>query len=705
MLAFSCKNQFNELSNNSTSGYGTIYFVDSSRTVLETVEKDDFTKIILYSKKSDSLEAQKISEWKSYSDFVQSTVSVAIGTYDFYLEAFAGNVKFESDEITAEIKENQKTNVNFVLHLVNRGEGNGNVKITYLFGDHNVATADFKLYKVEYVDDGNGGKIRTLNNVDVSFKGNDENSEGDWNIWGGPENPEQKNHCIFEKSIPAGQYELTARFESESEDYVAEYSTSVSVSEGITSSKEITIENFNPYYAITYNGVKDSVPQKLPEKYSMYDKIEIPSLTKNYYEFQGWYTDENLEVPFEGITRYGNMRGNLNLFPKWKLKESQYLLFDYESVQDPDSPEWKDYYKFSMFEEDLANAEISEGNPRIPNYEFPVIGGPDFFYYLINDLEDGYVIKKSNNDSSNIPAFVESTEEVVIINDIFYDNESDTLYGLGTKYSGDVQDLVLYSYNKNETYFTLTSTFDAAYLLNTDTTELNTFVVRNNKTYILYKEIDYSSGAVINTVCLDIFDPNGGEPTKTIDISESFDNKDNLSINDMTVIDEKIYILWSYLKYDNNVAYNPNVPSKIESFGGVLCVNEDETVKNLFTIPSELKPIRIPNRNDPDVTALVNYYGPSSDEDKSYLFGPTKFIAIKPKKLVFADEGIFVYNDGKEFNNPKYKNINRVVEMDLENNTAVKDVSVSFTKEVEDAIAVYSDYSPIYPAGQTVSPQ
>ena len=43
--------------------------------------------------------------------------------------------------------------------------------------------------------------------------------------------------------------------------------------------------------------------------------------------------------------------------------------------------------------------------------------------------------------------------------------------------------------------------------------------------------------------------------------------------------------------------------------------------------------------------------------------------------------------------------------MDLENNTAVKDVSVSFTKEVEDAIAVYSDYSPIYPAGQTVSPQ
>lgn len=695
MLAFSCKNQFNELSNNSTSGYGTIYFVDSSRTVLETVEKDDFTKIILYAKKSDSLEAQKISEWKSYSDFVQSTVSVAIGTYDFYLEAFAGNVKFESDEITAEIKENQKINVNFVLHLVDKGEGNGNVKITYLFDEYNVASADFKLYKVEYVDDDKGGKIRTLNNVDVSFEGNDENPEGDWDIWGDSENPEQENYCIFEKSIPAGQYELTVRFETESEDYVAEYSTSVSVSEGITSSKEITIENFNPYYAITYNGVEDSEPQELPEKYSMYDKIEIPSLTKNYYEFQGWYLDENFAEPFEGITRYGNMRGNLNLFPKWKLKESQYLLFDYESVNDPNKPARVDCYKFSMFEENLDREEISEGNPLIPtNYEFPVIGGPDFFYYLIDD-EGVYVLKKSNEENFNIDAVVEVSDGFVGIDDIFYDNESDTLYGLGTKYSIEysiegedlvAQDLVLCSYNKNKDRFTLTSTFNAGYHFD-GTTEHNTFVVRNNKTYILYKKM-----AETNSVYLDIFDPNSGVPTKTINISNSFDNKANLSINDMTVIDEKIYILWSYYSIPGGSEYNSVAPSKIESFGGVLCVDEYETVENLFKTPSKEKEINIPGSS---VIALVNYYGPSSDEDKSYLFGPTKFIAIKPKKLVFADEGIFVYNDTDDPNNPKYKNINRVVEIDLENNRAVKDVSVSFTKDMESVIDVYSSYSSI----------
>lgn len=687
MLAFSCKNQFNELSNNSTSGYGTIYFVDSSRTVLETVEKDDFTKIILYAKKSDSLESQKISEWKSYSDFVQSTVSVAIGTYDFYLEAFAGEVKFESDEITVEIKENQKTNVNFVLHLVNRGESNGKVKIKYLFGDYNVASADFKLFKVKYVDDDKGGKIRTLSNVAVSSEGNEENPVGDY-TWVDPENPEQ-NCCIFEKSIPAGQYELTARFESESGDYVAEYSTSVSVSEGITSSKEITIENFNPYYAITYNGVEDPVSQELPGKYSMYDKIEIPSLTKNGYEFQGWYTDKNFAEPFKGITRYGNLRGPLTLSAKWHL-DSQYMLFSREECT-----------SFTMTS-DLSSSVGSPIDEEEEVIDF-TIGGPDFFYYLIFVPDRGSFLKNSDEDTI-IPAFVEvSADERVYIYDIFYDNESDTLYGLGTKYSSDgevLQDLVLCSYNKNGSCFTLTPTFDDDYHFD-GTTEHNTFVVRNNKTYILYKKM-----AEINTVHLDIFDPNGGAPTK-INISNSFGNNflpDNLSINDMTVIDEKIYILWSYSNSEFSDYYYSDKPSKIEYFGGVLCVNEDATVENLFTTPSVAKEIIIPSSSHSD-NALVNYYGPSSESDKNCLFGPTKFIAIKPKKLVFADEGIFVYNDAADYNNPKYKNINRVVEMDLENNTAVRDVSVSFTKEVENAIEVYSGYSSIELAEQTVSAQ
>ena len=64
------------------------------------------------------------------------------------------------------------------------------------------------------------------------------------------------------------------------------------------------------------------------------------------------------------------------------------------------------------------------------------------------------------------------------------------------------------------------------------------------------------------------------------------------------------------------------------------------------------------NYND-EITRHCFYYGPSSENDNNYLFGPTKFIAIKPKKLVFADEGIFVYND--ENNNAKYKNVKKYI--------------------------------------------
>ncbi len=45
-------------------------------------------------------------------------------------------------------------------------------------------------------------------------------------------------------------------------------------------------------------------------------------------------------------------------------------------------------------------------------------------------------------------------------------------------------------------------------------------------------------------------------------------------------------------------------------------------------------------------------------------YGPSKFIAIKPKKLVIADDGLAFYTDENgEF---KYKNVNRVVTIDLE---------------------------------------
>ena len=53
-------------------------------------------------------------------------------------------------------------------------------------------------------------------------------------------------------------------------------------------------------------------------------------------------------------------------------------------------------------------------------------------------------------------------------------------------------------------------------------------------------------------------------------------------------------------------------------------------------------------------------------------FGPVKFIAIKPKKLVIADDGIAFYTDNDFL---KYKNVNRIVTVDLESFSII-DVSL-----------------------------
>lgn len=70
---------------------------------------------------------------------------------------------------------------------------------------------------------------------------------------------------------------------------------------------------------------------------------------------------------------------------------------------------------------------------------------------------------------------------------------------------------------------------------------------------------------------------------------------------------------------------------------------------------------------------------------KEGFFGPVKFIAIKPKKLVIADDGIAFYTDNDFL---KYKNVNRIVTVDLESFSIIDAslVNVHFNGEVSGII-------------------
>lgn len=78
---------------------------------------------------------------------------------------------------------------------------------------------------------------------------------------------------------------------------------------------------------------------------------------------------------------------------------------------------------------------------------------------------------------------------------------------------------------------------------------------------------------------------------------------------------------------------------------------------------------------------LGNIYTASGMLTKDVLFGPKKFIAVKPKKLVIADDGMFFYADDNGC--LKYKNANRIVTVDLEDFviTDAEDTSVAFEED------------------------
>ena len=77
-----------------------------------------------------------------------------------------------------------------------------------------------------------------------------------------------------------------------------------------------------------------------------------------------------------------------------------------------------------------------------------------------------------------------------------------------------------------------------------------------------------------------------------------------------------------------------------------------------------------------------NVYFPGLPESEFY--GPRKFLAVKPKKLVISDEGLFFYKGDDDY--LRYKNVNRIVYVDLEDFAITEVLSpagnISMTKNI-----------------------
>lgn len=137
--------------------------------------------------------------------------------------------------------------------------------------------------------------------------------------------------------------------------------------------------------------------------------------------------------------------------------------------------------------------------------------------------------------------------------------------------------------------------------------------------------------------------------------SEVLDDKSSVAVtvNDMMVQDSKLYVLVSQKGDWSSLTHR----------GALLTVTDDNGSLSLTS------------------TYGANTAAYATDAlGADTFYAPQKFLAVMPKKLVIADEGYYISDYSKYFNNGEAEFINRVVTVDLENtdNSSVVNVNASF---------------------------
>lgn len=217
---------------------------------------------------------------------------------------------------------------------------------------------------------------------------------------------------------------------------------------------------------------------------------------------------------------------------------------------------------------------------------------------------------------------------------------------------------------------------------------INSFVVYDGKAYALCKENDY----IIRV--FDTYDEEEKPMIKeySVNLNEFFtDALGTPMITDMLYQDGRLYLLY---KEAFSWSGSPS-PTTIGNRGAVIEVNLfDGSVRNTGLTTSALSntDYKLQGYNNSlmytDSACTTPYIPPEEilmnssvqypkicfpNEGEKSFYGPTRFIAVKPKKLVIADEGLAFYTDNELL---RYKNVNRVVYVDLENFAVEKIVTL-----------------------------
>ena len=261
------------------------------------------------------------------------------------------------------------------------------------------------------------------------------------------------------------------------------------------------------------------------------------------------------------------------------------------------------------------------------------------------------------------------------------DRANDNLYLYVVSYNNGTESYSMYEVPARDNF---ASTLDTASLkcykfalnfTNGITSVPYAFTVHDNKFYAPCLDSESNSFFIEADISKAVIDGETGKyiitlgDSNLVNLNESF--PPDVEFTDILYQDGYVYTLLKFEGYHVGTVIRYNTfsssatmleiptPAKLEGYAQVFVMSNEQHV-DLYSDESLKNPVMCVYTK-----LFSNIYAPSTDADlSSYLCGPVRFLAIKPKKLVIADDGIAFFTD--DSGNLSYKNINRVVYVDLE---------------------------------------
>ena len=170
----------------------------------------------------------------------------------------------------------------------------------------------------------------------------------------------------------------------------------------------------------------------------------------------------------------------------------------------------------------------------------------------------------------------------------------------------------------------------------------------------------------------------------------------NPLFSDIQVTDEGIFVLFNdcyYYKYPDKPTIDANSRGGIIKFDNALKLDKTFGTNGIFGWTNEKHTSYGTNNITYTITSYMPNFPADTQLSSKYFYGPRKFLAIKPKKLIFADDGFMFYGNN---NNPSSKDVNQLIEFDIE--TAMFDSynlgqSIDFNKKAIETSSVAASFT------------